>query len=130
MRMAMSHGQMSMPMTVGLALRGVRVVLMLVMLVVAMTMLVGHGLVIVQVVMLLGQVEPESESHQARGDQQFCREWLVQDEDSHNGADEGCERKVGSRPRGAEMAQRQDEQREADAVTQKTDDASSTDQPG
>ena len=120
MRMGMGQRWMFMPVRVRLGplVAAVRV---LVVLVVDVTMIVSHIFVLVLVGMLLGQYEPRGGNHQCKRDAERNGEWFPERENCNRGADErrGTEMRGGARA--AEMPQREDEQHEADAVTQESD---------
>src|SRR5204863_4996847 len=61
-------------------------------------------------------------SHQGPGADERRADRLAQDHEGDRGTEEGRQGKVGSRSRRAEVAQRPDEERQAQSVTQEADD--------
>ena len=124
MRMLVYEPLVAMPVRMGLAGRIVLAVAVLMVCIVHMRVAVLQGLMDVFVLMILGQVQPEPEAHEQAGDQELECDGLAHKQDGHDGSDERCGREIGSRARGAEMAQRHDEERKADAITEETHDPS------
>ena len=122
MRMLVHEPLVAMPVRMGLAGRIVWAVRVLMVRIVHMRVAVLQGLMDVFVLMVLGQVQPDPEAHEQAGDQELEGDGLAQKQDGHDGADERRGREVGSGARGAEMAQRHDEERKADAITEETHD--------
>ena len=120
MGMGMGQRRMFVPVRVRLGplVAAVRV---LVVLVVDVTMIVSHIFVLVLVGMLLGQYEPRRSDHQCKRDAERNGEGFPKRENRNRGADEGRGAEMRSGARGSEMPQREDEQHEADAVTQESD---------
>ncbi len=116
MRMAMHEPLVAVPMRVRLAAGIARGVGVKVVGVVAVPVLVLHRLVGVAVNVLLDEVQPDADPHQAAREDELQRRRLAEQRDGEHGADEGCEREIGAGARGTEMAQRQDEEGEADAI--------------
>ena len=67
-----------------------RPVLMLVMRIMDVRMRVLHLLVNVLMFVMLGHMEPHADCHQASGKQQLKGEWLMQERNGDNGAEEWC----------------------------------------
>ena len=105
MGMPMHQWCVPVPMRMRLAGRIGQGVLMLVVRIVMMPVRVLHRLVKMLVVVLLDQVEPEAEAHEASGDDQLRRQWFAQHADREDSAHKGREREIGARARRAEMAQ-------------------------
>ncbi len=119
-RMPMQDGGVPVRMAVPvLRALGMIVIMMLVM---AMLMVVIDGFVPMAMFVMFGEVQPNAESHQRRGDRKPHRDRLAHDEDGDCRADErGC-REIGSGPGRAKMAQSDDEQAQTDAITEETHD--------
>ena len=117
MRMLVHEPLVAMPVRMGLAGRIVWAVAVLMVRIVHMRVTVLQGLMDVFVLMILGQVQPDPEAHEQAGDQELEGDGLTEKQDGHDGAHERGGREVGSGARGAEMAQRHDEERKADAIT-------------
>jgi len=124
--MAMHEGRMAMPMRMQVAGRIGRCVHMLVMSVVPVPMLVLQRFMDVLVFVLLGQVQPQAEPHQAAGDDELHRYRLTQHHDREDSTHEWREREVGSSARRAQIAQSQDEQCQTHAIAEKADDTDSS----
>ena len=86
------------------------------MLVVPVRMRVPEHVVPVLMSMTLGNVQPHAERHQRAGDGYGKRRRLVLDPNSVQRAEKGCDRVIGTRSCGAQMTQREHEQREAHAI--------------
>ena len=91
------------------------------MLVVQMRVLMLDRLVRMLVLVPLGQVEPDAESHQPASGQQLPARLLAEHGNRQQGADKGRCREIGAGACGPEMPQRQDEQDKAGAVAEKAD---------
>ena len=78
MRMLVRYGDMTMPMVMRLVIVPLEIVKMLVVLVVNMPMTVLHRLMLMSVLMMLRQVQPDAPAHQARRqpEWQSRRFWL------------------------------------------------------
>ena len=111
MRMLVCEPFVAMPMRMRLAERIAWSMNVLMVLVVDMRMTMLEGLMDVFVVMLLGQVQPDTEAHEQAGDCEGQRDGLAQKYHRRDCSHEGSRRKVGSCARGPEMAQRHDEER-------------------
>jgi hypothetical protein len=86
------------------------------MVVVTMPVFVLEGPVCMFVIVPFGQVQPESRAHQPRSGDQSRGNRLVQQDDGEQRSHERSQRKIGGRPRRPQVAQREDEQREAHAI--------------
>ena len=71
----------------------------------------------VYVLVMLGDVQPDADGHERSGDEQLRAHRIRLQKDRGDSSEEWSDREIGARSRAAEMAQRQDEQHEADAVT-------------
>src|SRR5947207_4821513 len=98
-----------------------------VMLVVGVAMLVLERLVHVFVLVRLGEMQVEPDRHQKTRKNELQRHGFTKQGDRDNGADEWCRREIGTRARGAEMAETEHKQDEADAITDKADDRRAAD---
>jgi hypothetical protein len=78
---------------------------MLVVLVVNMAVLMLQHDVLMVVGVAFGEMQPQSDAHQAAGKKQFQRQGLMEKPDRDNSADKGRERKIGSGAGGSEMPQ-------------------------
>lgn len=74
-----------------------------------------QGLVLMVVV--LGKVEPDAESHEHAGSQQLNRQRLAQDEHGCDRAEERRRREIGAGAGSAKRAQGQHEEYEAHAIS-------------
>ncbi len=117
--MAVPQRQMAVPMAVCLARIDAIVVDMalrrIVMRVVAVAMLVFQRLVQMLVRVPLAQVQPHTHCHEHAGGGELDRHGLAEQRHRHQRADERRHREVGAGASGPEMAERQNEQDEADA---------------
>ncbi len=80
-----------------------------------------HRHMLMVVLMRLRQVQPDPYAHQATCDQKLNGERLAQEDDCRDGTEERRRGEVGTCSRCSEITQRQDEQRQADAVTEEAD---------
>jgi hypothetical protein len=74
-------------------------------------------------VVLLGEMQPDAASHQNGGDTKANREPVAQDQNRDGCAKERGDGEIRARPRRADVPERQHEQRQADAVTEKSNRA-------
>src|SRR5215468_193136 len=102
----------------------------LMMLVMRVGMAVLFLLVRVQMRMPFAQMQPDSDRHQHRGDDQLRGERFVVQSDSNRCPEEGCDGEIRSGSRTSKMTQRQHEQNEADTVAGKADRNGTPDGPG
>ena len=96
---------------------------MLMMLVVHVRVRVPHRLVGVLVLMAFREVQPNAHAHQAASHQQLNGDGFAKSSDRNHRAKEWSGREIGAGARRSEMSKRDDEQREADAIAEKADDA-------
>ena len=89
----------------------------LVVFVMNMWMGVIHRLVCVLMFVSLGQVQPHACRHQSRRSEKATGDRFAEHHNRDRGADERRGREVGAGACGANVAQRQDEQHETDAVS-------------
>ena len=95
-----------------------------VVLVVDVAVLVLQALVGMLVLVPLGEMQPEARAPSGAPATSSCAgHRLAEQHDGEHGADEGREREIGAGAGGAEMAQRQHEQHQADAVAEEADHA-------
>src|SRR5439155_26297044 len=99
----------------------------LVVLVMDMAVLVREGLVRVLVLVALGKMEVNPTGDQQPGDRQPRRNGLAEQGDGERGADKGGGRKIRAGPRGAEVAQREHEEDEAQPIAEKSDQPGAAD---
>ena len=121
-RMRVAQPAVSMEMRMRFARRIRRLVRMTVMLVMDVRMGVRSDLVNVLVFVMLGDVQPNANGHQNSRDDKLDGERFAQ---SHNGRGTADERgccKIRSGPRGPKMSKSKNEQSEAHAVSEKSDD--------
>ena len=116
MGMAVDEFSVRVAMRMRLAGRILAAMLVPMMVVVTMPVLVLHGPVLMFVIVPFSQVQPESRAHQPRSGDQPRGDRLVQQNDGEQRPHERSQRKVGGRPRRPQVAQREDEQREAHAI--------------
>lgn len=112
-----------MPVAVRLTRRIAWAMGVLVMFVVDVTMIVLQQLMLVRVFMPLSQVQPNAGGHEPGGDPKARGQAVAKKQNGTERTDEGRNREVGTRACGAEVAQREYEQREAKAVAKETDRA-------
>ena len=77
---------------------------MLMVLIMHVRMGMFHRLVNMLVLMMLGDVQPYTNSHEQPCDQELRGERLSEEEHCRNRADKGCRREIGRRPGGPQMA--------------------------
>ena len=92
---------MRMDMRVRLAMRIARIVLMSMVLVMHMCMGVRIRLVDMFMLVALGEVQPNAQSHQAAREQQLSGNWLAKCGNGHYRAEEWSRGKIGPGTRGA-----------------------------
>ena len=119
MHMLVLQRLVPMPMRVRLGYSAV--VRMLMVGIVHVAVLVFHRLMNVFVVMALGKMQIQAETHESRRKYELLRDWLVQHGDRHDGPDKRRQRKVRAGACASEVTQRQNEQNEADADAEKPD---------
>ena len=90
----------------------------LVVLVMHVRMLVRHRLMRMLVLVPLDQMQRDADRHQQRRAEQAGGDWLAEQRHGDRAADEGRGREIGAGARRPEVAQRQHEQRQADAVAE------------
>ena len=103
-RMRMGHRLVAVGMAMRLARRFLSRVRVPVVFVVRVQMVMLHRFVAVGVFVLLGEMEPDTPSHQDGSRDQARVERFTEQGDGDQRADEGREREVGPGPRRAEMA--------------------------
>ena len=108
-------------MGVGLSRRIVRPMPVSVMFVMDVGMGVRHSTMGMGMFVPLGDVQPDAERHQRSGGKELDRQRLLEGDDRRRRADERRGREVGAGARGAEMAQRDDEECEAETVADEAD---------
>ena len=116
-RMGVRKPVMLMPVRVRFAGRVVRSMLMSVVFVVHMRMHVRGQFVDMFVLVTLGDVEPNSQSHECARRKQRKRDIVAKREDGNEGAHEWRDREVGTGARGAQIAKRANIKRQAQAVS-------------
>jgi hypothetical protein len=116
------------PMPVRMRFDHSTVVAVLMMFVVHVPVLMLQRLMYVSVAVPLGEVEPEAERHESTRDPEQRGNWLPQQGHGQDCAYEGRQRKIGSRPRCAQMPQTKHEHDETDADPEKPHHRSSADQ--
>jgi hypothetical protein len=121
--MGMGQGRMTMRVRVRLAQGIERSVLMLMVLVVRMRMIVRDGIVNVKMLVMLSDVKPDANRHQASSDEKLGSQRFAEREHGHGGAEERRRREIGAGARRSEMAQGHHEKRQAGAVAQHANDA-------
>ena len=123
MPMAVAQARMRMDMAVGLARRIPGGMIMAMMDVMVMTMVMGEQHMLMLMAMALGQMQPKPRQHQGAGQQKLHGDRLAQDRDGENRADEGGRGEIGACARRADVAQREHEEDEADAIAQEAQQA-------
>ena len=121
-RMAMLQRVMAMPVGVRLALGIVRAVFMPVMVVMAVDVCMRRRRMAVRVFVMLGEMKPHADCHQAGRGEELHGDRLAQRNDRGGGSEEGRRGEIGAGPRRPEMTQGVHEQGETDAVPQEADD--------
>ena len=86
-------------------------------------MRVHHWLVGMFVFMALGEMQPNTQSHQNPGHKQLNGDGLSENQNRNDRTKKRSGRKIGAGARRAEMPERDNEQRKAYAVAKKTDAA-------
>jgi len=112
-RVRVPQAAVLMGMRVWFARRVVWGMCVLVMLVVYVRMSMRHRFVHMLVSVAFSQVQPHAERHQRAGDGELQGHRLVEGDHGGDAAVERRGREIGAGARGAEVAQRRDEQREA-----------------
>ena len=102
--MPVHQGGVAVPMSMRLAGRVARSMLVFVVCVVMMPVLVLQGFVRVLVIVFLHQVKPKANAHEAACNGQLCRQRLAQHGDGKNSTCEGSEGEVSASARGSKMA--------------------------
>ena len=122
-RMRVSHWAVLMEMRVRLARRVQRTVRMLMMRVVHMRVCVRHRLVNVLMLMAFGEMQPYPRRHERARDDELRRHRLAEYHNRNRTAEKRCGGKIGAGARGPKMAQGDDKERQAHAISEKSDDA-------
>ena len=125
--MAMLQRVVSMPVGVRLVPGIVRAVFMPVMVVMAVDVRMRRRRMAVRVFVMLGEVKPHADSHQAGRGKELHGHRLTQRNDRGDGTEEGRRGEIGAGPRRPEMTQGEHEQGETDAVPQEANDARTDD---
>ena len=71
--------------------------------------------------MALGQMQPDTGSHENRRDGELRRDGIAQQDDRKGRAEERCHGKISARARSAEFTQRDDEQHQASAIAREAE---------
>lgn len=121
MRMAMTDHVMLMGMTMGGVPGDFFIMFMLMMFVVGMPMGVLQRLMQMDMLMALGQVQPDAKHHERRRDPEQHRHRLTQNQDGDRRAQERCCREIRSGPRSPQATQCQYKKHQTDTVAQKAD---------
>ena len=98
MRVTVSHGQVMMLVGVRLHAIPLRTVIVVMMLIVTMMMSMSHGIVMVLVLMLFGNMKPNTQCHQDHGRPEHHGEWLPKQGQCQQAPYEGSAREVSTRP--------------------------------
>ena len=131
MRMPVDEANMPMPMRMRLTRWIVRAMIVLMMLVVTMPMLMLHGFVKVLMLVPFGQMQPEPDAHESRRRTSSCRDsGSPSMATASNGAHKRRQREVCASACRAEVPQPKNEQGQAYAIAQETDDAGRCDDAG
>src|SRR5258708_33404298 len=94
--------------------------LVLMLFVMNVSMVVLDRFMLMLVLVSLGQVQPDANSHQSSSDHKLISQTIAQDQKRDQCTDEGRQRKVRTRSCGADMPKRQNEQGEAHPITKET----------
>src|SRR5919197_6626605 len=92
--------------------------------VVTVQMLVREHVVDVIVRVAFAHVEPYADYHEHPADQEPTADRIAERSDRYDGPDERRGGKIGGRPCGAEMAESQHEEHQADSITEQAHDSS------
>ena len=84
-----------------------------------MRMFVFEHFMQVFVLMLLGQMQPHTERHEPSGTEQQQTEFFTKDDERHRRADERSDGEIRARSRRTQCTEREDEQHEAESITDK-----------
>jgi hypothetical protein len=103
--------------------RIVRTVFVLVMRVMHMRVRVREHLVLVFMLVILGEMQPHPNSHEPASDEKTGGHRFAQADDCRHRAQKGGCGEISAGAGGAEVAERQHEQCEANAIAEETDDA-------
>lgn len=122
MRVTVHQPRMRMKMGMRLARRIGRPVRMLVVRIVTMAMLMHHRFVHMLMRMMLGEMEEEAETHQHGRSDKGERDRIAEDREAQSRAKERGRGEIGAGARRPQMAQRQNEEREAGAIAEKAED--------
>src|SRR5215475_4658004 len=123
----MAQRLMFMGMGVGFAGRIERIMRVAMMLIMHVRMGVRHRLVNVLMLVMFRKVQPHAEGHESAGAEELDGYWLAKRDDGCDAANERRGREVRTCPRRPEVAQCEDEQREAHAVTEEADNTCNED---
>lgn len=104
-RVRVSHRQVVVRVAVWFARRVVGTVCVLVVFVVDVTVVVRHRLVFVFMIVPLGQVQPNSDTHESRSQKEDRRGLVTEQGQRDHRPDEGSDREVRSCSRRAEISQ-------------------------
>ena len=121
-RMAVAQGRVLVFMAVGFGAVPLECMFVLVVFIVDVSMTVKKGLVLMFMGMAFLEVNPDPQPHQQRSHPKTRRHRFAQQQDGNGGAEERRGGKIGTRACGAQPAQGQYKQHQADTVTEEADD--------
>ena len=119
--MGMTVRERLMPMRMGMRFLSIpwKVMPVLVMLIMHMAVRMDRRLMGMDVLMLFGQMQPDSACHQRTGEPEAATGRLVQQSQGNSGTDEGGNGKVGPGPGRSQVTQGQNKEDQAESVTAK-----------
>lgn len=111
-------------MLVGMGLGAVpmRIMLVLMMLIVGMDVRVSERFVNMFVLVILGQVQPNTHCHTGCCDPERPARRLTVERDRQRASNEGRGREIGASTGGAQISQREDEEHQTESVAEETQD--------
>ena len=128
MRVAVAQWLMLMAMTVGAPWRIRGDMIMLVVLIVLVRVLMYFVHVQMMMAVSFAEMKPQSDRHEHARDSQRPRERFAENH-GHGGANEWSDREIGTRASAAQVTQRQNEQDEAESITEQANDQGANDRP-
>lgn len=120
-RVCVTHPLVTVQMGMRLAGRIVRCMDMLVVLIMHVWMDMLHRLVLMFVLVILSQMQPDTKAHQQACNNELNGDGLAQEHDCYDGPDERRGREISAGSRRPEMSQSEYEQRETYAIPKEAD---------
>ena len=123
----MLEGRVTMAVGVRLTSRNQQSMLVPMVLVMSMGMFMLQRVMSVEMFVMLGDVKPDAHRHQGCGNEKLRGQRLAKREHGSRRAEEGRGREISARARRSEVAQREDEKRQARSIAQQADQPSDAD---